>query len=112
MEFRYVKRALPFDSEHPRDHIESTRDLMIIIDCLHIDKTFLKDLREYFSSYGLVYACKCCRDEHFEYILVEFADFGKTRPPPIKLPLFSSSQIKSIELFLINLIISMIKNYI
>lgn len=106
---RYVKRALPFDVEHPREHIESTRDLMIINDCLNVDELFLKELREYFSFYGTLYACKCCRDENFEYILVEFADFGKINshlPPSI---LFS--QIKSIVSFLINLIISTIKNY-
>ena len=75
---RYVKRAIPFDAEHPREHIESTRDLMIVIDCLTVDELFLKELREYFSSYGTLYACKCCREETFEYILVEFADPGTT----------------------------------
>ena len=74
---RFVKRALPFDAEHPREHIESTRDLMIIIDTLNVDELFFKELREYFSSYGTLYACKCCREDNFEYILVEFADFGK-----------------------------------
>lgn len=98
MRFRYVKRALPYDAEHPRDHIESTRDLMIIIDCLHIDETFLKDLRIYFSSYGILYACKCCRDEHFDYILVEFADFGKQNSISLTFILVVSDQVDRIIL--------------
>jgi len=50
---------------------------MIIIDSLKIDEEFLKELREYFSSYGAVYACKYCHEANFDYILVEFADYGK-----------------------------------
>ena len=50
---------------------------MIIVDSLNIDEEFLKDLREYFSSYGTVYACKYCHETNFDYILVEFADYGK-----------------------------------
>ncbi len=74
-----MKRALPYDAEYPREHIESTRDLMIVIDSINTDEEFLKDLREYFSSYGTLYACKYCHEANFDYILVEFADFGKRK---------------------------------
>ncbi|CAF0800352.1 unnamed protein product [Rotaria sp. Silwood1] len=73
----YVKRALPIDDEHPRERFETTRDLMIIIDFdnkNYNDKEFLTQLREYFSSYGTLYACKYCHETYFNYILVEFAD--------------------------------------
>jgi len=52
---------------------------MIVNDSLNIDEEFLKTLREYFSSYGTLYACKYCHEENFNYILVEFADFGKRK---------------------------------
>jgi hypothetical protein len=81
-EYRYVKRAIPFDPEYPREHIDSTRDLMIIADSLNDDEEFLKDLREYFSSYGALYACKYCHEANFNYILVEFADFGNRKTKP------------------------------
>ncbi|CAF2718457.1 unnamed protein product [Rotaria sp. Silwood2] len=73
----YVKRALPLDDEHPRERFETTRDLMIIIDFDNKncnEKDFLNQLREYFSSYGTLYACKYCHETYFNYILVEFAD--------------------------------------
>lgn len=50
---------------------------MIVLDSLNADEQFLKDLREYFSSYGTLYACKYCRETNFDYVLVEFADYGK-----------------------------------
>jgi len=49
---------------------------MIVINSNPTDEQFLLDLREYFSSYGTVYACKYCHETNFDYILVEFADFG------------------------------------
>lgn len=72
-----MKRAIPYDAEYPREHIDSTRDLMIVVENLNVDEKFLKDLRDYFSSYGILYACKYCHEENFNYIFVEFADFGK-----------------------------------
>jgi hypothetical protein len=80
--YRYVKRALPTDDEHPRERFETTRDLMIVIDfdTENCDKEeFLKELRAYFSSYGQLYACKYCHETNFDYILVEFADKGKRK---------------------------------
>ncbi len=78
--YRYVKRALPIDDEHPRERFETTRDLMIVTNFdpkNSDDQEFLQKLRNYFSSYGSVYACKYCREKYFDYILVEFADKGK-----------------------------------
>jgi hypothetical protein len=77
--FRYVKRALPVDDEHPRERFETTRDLMILIDFdnKHCnEEQFLDQLREYFSAYGTLYACKLCHEANFDYILVEFGDKG------------------------------------
>jgi hypothetical protein len=59
--------------------------MMIVIDSFDIDEQFLKDLREYFSSYGTLYACKCCHEENFDYILVEFADFGNKQKAIVQL---------------------------
>ncbi|CAF3156599.1 unnamed protein product, partial [Rotaria sp. Silwood2] len=73
----YVKRAIPFNAEYPREHIDSSRDIMIVIDSINVDEQFLKDLREYFSSYGTLYACKYCHEANFDYILVEFADYDQ-----------------------------------
>ncbi|UJR23002.1 hypothetical protein I4U23_026028 [Adineta vaga] len=73
----HVKRALPFSTEHPQEHIEITRDIMIISDFLEIDEDFLKELRAYFSSYGPIYACKYCHETNFDYFLVEFADYDQ-----------------------------------
>ena len=53
---------------------------MIVIDFDHKDcddEEFLSKLRDYFSSYGPLYACKYCHEINFRYILVEFADKGK-----------------------------------
>lgn len=50
---------------------------MIIMESIDTDEQFLRDLREYFSSYGALYACKYCHETNFNYILVEFADYGK-----------------------------------
>ncbi|CAM4773544.1 unnamed protein product [Rotaria magnacalcarata] len=55
----YVKRALPVDDEHPRERFETTRDLMVVIDfgdTICDEKEFLSELRDYFSSYGTLYA--------------------------------------------------------
>jgi len=49
------------------------------------EKQFLTQLREYFSIYGTIYACKLCHETNFNYILVEFGDKGKTK--------FKSSEI-------------------
>ncbi|CAF1155133.1 unnamed protein product [Adineta steineri] len=73
----YVKRALPFDPEYPNEHMNSIRDIMIICNSLDIDEEYLKNLREYFSSYGVVYACKLCHETNYDYILVEFADYDQ-----------------------------------
>ncbi|UJR25901.1 hypothetical protein I4U23_007249 [Adineta vaga] len=73
----YVKRALPIDDDHPRERYETSRDLMIVIhsdDEVYKQPEFLLELREYFSSYGRLYACKYCHEENFDYILVEFSD--------------------------------------
>lgn len=51
---------------------------MILSQFLQPDQDFLQELREYFSSYGTVYACKYCRETNFDYFLVEFADYGKS----------------------------------
>jgi hypothetical protein len=50
---------------------------MIVNDSENTTEEFLNELRKYFSSYGTVYACKYCQEENFNYILVEFGDFGK-----------------------------------
>lgn len=50
---------------------------MILADSMNVNEQFLKDLREYFSTYGTLYACKCCHQADLDYILVEFADYGK-----------------------------------
>jgi hypothetical protein len=71
---------LPIDAEHPRERFETTRDLMIIIDFNdknYNNQQFLNKLRDYFSSYGRIYACKYCHETNFHYILVEFGDKGK-----------------------------------
>jgi hypothetical protein len=73
---------MPVDDEHPRERFETTRDLMIVTDfdkknCN--DHQFLNQLREYFSSYGTLYACKLCHEINFNYILVEFGDKGKVK---------------------------------
>ncbi|CAF0934534.1 unnamed protein product [Rotaria sordida] len=73
----YVKRAIPYNAEYPREHIDSSRDIMIVIDSINVDELSLKDLREYFSSYGTLYACKYCHEANFDYILVEFADYDQ-----------------------------------
>ncbi|CAF4631084.1 unnamed protein product [Rotaria magnacalcarata] len=76
----YVKRALPVDDEHPRERFETTRDLMVVIDfgdTICDEKEFLSELRDYFSSYGTLYACKYCQEKNFRYILVEFADIDQ-----------------------------------
>ncbi|CAF1106945.1 unnamed protein product [Adineta steineri] len=73
----YVKRALPVDDEHPRERFDTTRDLMIVIDFKndnYNNEQFLTKLREYFSTYERVYACKFCHETNFDYILVEFGD--------------------------------------
>ena len=51
---------------------------MIVVDSIHVDEQLLKDLREYFLSYGALYASKYCHEANFDYILVEFADYGKS----------------------------------
>lgn len=84
---------------------------MIINDFLDIDDNFLKELREYFSSYGTIYACKYCHETNFDYFLVEFADFGKLNFSKADLAYPSFFQIKSIGLFSINHIILINKNY-
>lgn len=73
---------MPIDDEHPRERFETTRDLMIVVDydtknCF--DKEFLIQLRDYFSKYGRLYACKYCDEANFSYILVEFADKGRQK---------------------------------
>lgn len=70
---------MPVDDEHPRERFETTRDLMIVVDFedkIHDENQFLSDLRQYFSSYGRMYACKYCYEKNFKYILLEFADKG------------------------------------
>ena len=77
--FRYVKRALPIDEDHPRERFDTTRDLMVVIDFEdknYNNQQFLTKLRHYFSSYGRVYGCNYCHETNFDYILVEFADKG------------------------------------
>jgi hypothetical protein len=56
----------------------------MIVDFINTDEEFLNDLREYFSSYGTLYACKYCHETNFDYILVEFADFGNRKKQRIK----------------------------
>ncbi|CAF3587698.1 unnamed protein product [Rotaria socialis] len=73
----YVKRAVPYTDDNPREHIDTTRDLLIVVDSINVDEHFLKCLREYFSSYGTLYACKYCHEANFDYILVEFADYDQ-----------------------------------
>ncbi|CAF1169629.1 unnamed protein product [Adineta ricciae] len=75
--YLHVKRAIPYTAEYPQEHIELSRDIMIISDFLDIDDNFLKELREYFSSYGTIYACKYCHEANFDYFLVEFADYDQ-----------------------------------
>ncbi len=73
---------MPIDAEHPRERFETTRDLMIVIDFDNKtcdDQQFLSQLREYFSSYGPLYACKYDHETNFTYILVQFADTGKSK---------------------------------
>lgn len=80
--FRYVKRALPVDDEHPRERFETTRDLMIVIDFDNKninEQQFLNQLREYFATYGILYNCKVCHAKNFDYILVEFGEKGKIK---------------------------------
>ena len=82
IKFRYVKRALPIDDEHPRERFETTRDLMVVLDFCdnnYNDEQFLSEVRDYFSIYGKIYACKYCNKQNFRYILVEFADKGKKK---------------------------------
>lgn len=113
--FRYVKRALPVDDEHPRERFETTRDLMIVLGCDDSrwqDQYFLAELRNYFADYGRVYGCNYCQEKNFKYILVEFADKGKIpRFATTKSNVSSSIKIKSIELFSISLIFTMKLNF-
>ena len=78
--FRYVKRALPLDDEHPREHIEASKCLMILLDFseeIFDDPAFQSGLSEYFASYGKFYSCKYCHEKNFDYVLIEFDDRGK-----------------------------------
>ena len=75
--FRFVKRSLPIDDEHPRERFEHTRLLMIVADTA--DQRFLAEVREYFSSYGEIYACKYSHERNFSYIQIEFHDKGKSK---------------------------------
>jgi hypothetical protein len=72
---------LPVDPDHPRERFDTSRDLMIVYDLnnKNNNEQFLSELRNYFSSYGTIYACKYCHEANFDYILVEFADIGKQR---------------------------------
>lgn len=79
--FRYVKRALPTDDDHPRERFETTRDLMVAInfdDPNCTKREFVTQLRDYFLTYGQLYDCKICHETNFDYILVQFADKGNT----------------------------------
>jgi len=49
---------------------------MITVDSFVPTDKYLDDLREYFSSYGMLYACKYAHEKAFDYILIEFADYG------------------------------------
>lgn len=72
---------MPVDDEHPRERFETTRDLMVVLnlnDPKWQDQNFLAELEQYFSTYGRTYACKFCQEKAFKYILVEFADKGKS----------------------------------
>jgi len=77
--YLYVKRSLPHNVEHPREHFDSVRDLIVTVDSQPADnEKFLRDLREYFSAYGLLYACKYCHETtNFNCILIEFADYDQ-----------------------------------
>lgn len=110
--FRYVKRALPNDNEYIREHLDSSRDLMIIIESFVPTDEYLHELREYFSSYGVRYACKYSHEKSFDYILIEFADYGISKRRILLKELNVFFQIKSIVFFSINLIIFMAKNLI
>jgi hypothetical protein len=74
---RYVRRTLLNNPQSPREHLDSSRDLMILLEDRSNDESFLVSLRDYFAFYGHVYACKYNVDLSFPYILVEFADYGK-----------------------------------
>lgn len=55
---------------------------MIVIDSdneIFKQADFLQQLREYFSTYGRIYACKYQHEANFDYILVEFTDRGKRK---------------------------------
>lgn len=80
--FRYIKRALPNDDEHPRERFELTAELMIVIDfdeSISQNKQFLIDLQSYFSTYGQMQDCEYRDDKHFTYIFIQFSDYGKTK---------------------------------
>ena len=77
---RYVKRSLPIDSEHPREHVDPTTFLMVLLDFnddIYDDPAFLSALGEYFSIYGPIRSCKYDQEKNFDYALIEFTDRGK-----------------------------------
>ena len=78
--FSYVRRSLPHNVDDPREHFLSVRDLLVTAEPATDDENFLRDLREYFSVYGPLYACKYCAETtKSNYILIEFADYGQRR---------------------------------
>jgi hypothetical protein len=77
---RYVKRVLPKDNEHTRDHFEESRSIIIMIDFDHHtvdDQQVLTELVEYFSSYGNIDSSNYCHVSSFSYIEIQFVDRGK-----------------------------------
>lgn len=76
--FRYVKRSLPFDPEHPRERFEATEELMIVIN-FEPSRTFLDELTKFFSSYGKIEYVGYEFAETFRFVLLKFTDRGKQK---------------------------------
>ena len=76
--FRYVKRSLPFDAEHPRERFEATEELMIVIN-FEPSQTFLDELTNFFSSYGKIEDVRYKFAKNFRFVLLKFTDRGKKK---------------------------------
>jgi hypothetical protein len=75
--FRYVKRALPIDDEHPRERFETATDLMIVTDVQ--SQKFLNGVQAYFSYYGKIYDCEYRQERNFDYLYIRFGDIGNQK---------------------------------
>ncbi|CAF0806852.1 unnamed protein product [Didymodactylos carnosus] len=72
----YVKRALPYDIDHPKERYDTTRDLMVVVDDdEYKNNSLLEEMKKYFLNYGHVYGCKFVNEKNVLYVLVEFADY-------------------------------------